>query len=171
MLFTKDELSAFSAEFGSKLRAGVRSPTGILYSCLVLAGVGCASFAIPVWNEAAITPETLGIYVVGILVTVMADGLMIWKKGGDENPKEQAIAVLVIIVSLFSLILATLFSTKSSSIVDTKRVIGDWHTAANYVLGLLLILSIAMTLVLTGFDAQPPSIRPIDRPTSDLTDK
>lgn len=171
MLFTKDELSVFSTELGSKFRAGVRSPTGILYSCFVFVGVGWASFAIPVWNGSNITPETLGIYVVGILVTVMADGLMVWKKGSDENRYEQAIAVLVTTLSLVSLVLASLFSTKSSHVEDSRLVLDDWRYLANPVLIFLLILATTMSLVLTGFDSKPLHIGAIDRPTAELNDR
>ena len=171
VLFTRDEVKAFFDEFGSKLRAGVRSPTGLVYSVFVLGGVGWASFAIPVWNGSVITPETLGIYVVGILVTVMADGLMIWRKGSDENRYEQAIAVSVIVLSVILLFLASLFSTKSSHVEDSKRVLEDWRCLANPALITLLILATTMSLVLTGFDPSPPSIGALDRPTGEIKDR
>ena len=171
VLFTRGELKAFFGEFGSKLRAGVRSPTGLVYIVFVLGGVGWASFLIPVWNGSAITPETLGIYVVGILVTVMADGLMIWKKRSDENPYEQAIAVSVIVLSIILLFLASMFSTKSSHVEDSKRVLDDWRCFANPALSTLLILATTMSLVLTGFDSRPPPIGALDRPTGAIKDR
>lgn len=170
-LFTPAERSAFFLELILKFRAGVRSRSGLLYSVFVFVGVGWASFAIPAWNGSETTPETLGIYVIGILITVIADGLIILIKGSDENRLEQAIAVAVTIVSIISLVLASVFSTKSSHVEDSARMLEDWRCLANQALVVLLVLATTMSLVLTGFDPKLPPNRALDTPTTDLQDR
>jgi len=168
-IYTKSEWNAFFTGCGSKFRAGMRSPSGMLYIGLVLGGVAWASFAIPNLNAGETTPETLGIYVIGILVTVIADALMILIKGGDQNPLEQGIAVAVVIIALGALMLASLFSLRSSHFENSTKILHGWRCLADQVLFLLLAISIALTLLITGFDSKLPN-SVIDRPVSAVKD-
>lgn len=169
-LYTADERKAFYFEFGSKLSAGLHSASAVLYSFLVLGGVAWASFAIPNWNAGETTPETLGIYVMGILITVFADALMILIKGGDNNRIEGAIAVAVAILAFTALVAASFFSIRPSKMENSLRMMGEWRAFSNAVLFFLLAFAVTMSLVLTGFDAKLPPNGALDKPVTEVKD-
>ena len=169
--YTLDERKAFYFEFGSKLNAGLHSASAVLYSFLVLAGVAWASFAIPNWNAGETTPETLGIYVIGILITVFADALMILIQGGDHNRIERAIAVVVAMCAFTVLVIASFFSIRPTQMENSVRVMGEWRPFSDAVLFLLLAIAVAMSLVLTGFDAKLPPNGALDKPVAEVKDR
>lgn len=169
-IYTDAEWRSFFSGCVAKFRAGMHSASGILYSVLVLVGVAWASFAIPNLNAGETTPETLGIYVIGILVTVFADALMIYARGGDQNRLEQAIAVAVMSIALILLVIASFFSVKSSHFENSIKVLNGWRCMSNPVLFLLLAISIALSLLLTGFDPELPN-GALDTPIDAVQDR
>lgn len=170
-IFTKSEIKAFKFELNSKFVAGIRSSFGVFYIFVVGAGVALASFYIPAWNGSHISPETLGIYVIGILIAVMADSFILMMKSyRDKKNVEFAIAVLFTLFSLILIFLATLLSTKDSFLDDSKHVLTDWWSWSNEVLGFLLVISVVMSLILTGYDSTI-DIGPLDRAIADVSDR
>lgn len=161
-IFTQNDIKLFCFELKSKFRAGIRTPVNILYIFMTLIGVGWASWAIPVFNKSSITPETIGIYVIGFLISVGLDALLVWKKTGDDNGYEQAISVLIIIASFVLIIIASILSLKSFSAESTIESEGSWKFGAYVFLPFILILAILMSLVLTGFDTRQLPIGSLD---------
>lgn len=174
-IFTREEMSLFLYELKSKFRDGIRSSAGFLYISLTLIGLAWASWGIPSLNYSETSPETLGIYVIGFLISVMLDAMVTWKKKGSENPYEQAIAVIFMVTSLLLVILASVFSLKTFhlEIVPTKvsEWKGEWKTGATAILAFSLCCAISMSLVLTGIDPKLPAIGPLDNPLTDVSDR
>jgi hypothetical protein len=161
-IFTRHEIDSFLFELRSKFRSGIRSVTGIFYILMTLVGVGWASWEIPILNNNETSPETLGIYVIGFLVTVGLDALLTWKRTGDDNRYEQAIATAFMALSAIFLIVASILSIKTH---------GSWRCSAEPLLGIILIIAIGMSLVLTGFDSSLPPLGPLDVPVDDINDR
>lgn len=161
-IFTREEISLFFFELKSKFRGGVRSPAGPLYISLMLMGVAWASWGIPSINETETSPETFGIYVIGFLVTVMLDAIVTWKKNGNDNPYEQTIAMVFMVVSVLFIICASFLSVKTFHIELDKTRVGEWKSFATPVLFIVFICTIAMSLVLTGIDPKLPPIGSLD---------
>jgi hypothetical protein len=161
-IFSNDERKTFFLELSSKFRSGIRSPEGFIYICITFFGVGWASWQIPVWNGSHISPETLGIYVIGFVITVGADSLMIYKKSGEDSPYETAIGALFMILSGLLFVVASVLSWKRGE---------SWPNGATPGLALILIISIWMTLVLTGFDSKPPKMAAADKPLNEIKDR
>ena len=170
-IFTREEISLFLFELKSKFRSGVRSPAGALYIALMLIGVAWASWGIPSLNESETTPETFGIYVIGFLVTVMLDAIVTWKKKGNDNPYEQAIAVIFIVVSLLLVIGASSLSLKTFHMDPDKTRVGEWKNFATPSLFFVFICAIAMSLVLTGIDPKLPPIGSLDASVDAVCDR
>ncbi len=170
-IFTTAEMKAFCQELKSKLVAGIRAPFGVLYLFIVLGGVALASFKIPEWNGTELSPETLGIYVIGILVAVLADSIMMmFKSYRDDKLMEVAVAVVITLTSLLLIYLATIFSMKSSHLEDSKHILGDWRPHAKSMLALLLFAAVLMSLILTGYDSKI-DISALDRPPAEVADR
>lgn len=169
-IFTHDEVELFIFELQTKFREGVRSPDALLYVVITLVGVGLATWAIPAYNRAHTSPETLGIYVIGFLVTVFLDAMFTWKRKGAENKYEQAIAVLCMCLALLLIVLASYFSVKTTS-PQTPEVDLIWKACAYPVLWLCFLASVLMALVLSGFEAGAPPVGPLDRPVNAVEDR
>lgn len=160
-IFTRDEVELFGFELRTKFRDGVRSPDALVYVLLTLIGVGWATYAIPAINSSHISPETLGVYVIGFLVTLCLDATFTWKKKNGENKYEQAIAALCMCAALVLIIFVSYFSVVSSpSEPPSKDAI--WKTGAYVVIWLCFIASVLMALVISGFDAGTPPVGPLD---------
>lgn len=170
-IFTNEEISLFFFELKSKFRSGLRSPAGFLYISLTLIGVAWASWGIPSINNSETSPETFGIYVIGFLVTVMLDAIITWKKKGNDNPYEQAIAGLFIVFSMLLAIGASALSLKSIHIEPDKTRVEAWKYGATPFLFIILICAITMSLVLTGIDPKLPPIGSLDTPVNAIRDR
>lgn len=161
-IFTRESIRLFWYELRSKFRGGVRSPAGFIYISLTLIGVAWASWGIPSINNSQTSPETLGIYVIGFLITVMLDAIITWKKKGNDNYSEQTIAGLFIVLSLLLTIAASVLSLKTVHIGTDNTRIENWKSGATPLLFSILIGAIAMSLVLTGIDPRLPRIGSLD---------
>jgi len=159
-IFTRDEVKFFVFELRAKFRDGLRSPDSLLYVVFTLVGIGWATWAIPAFNRAHTSPETVGVYAIGFLVTVFLDAMFTWKKRGEENKYEQAIAVLCMCLAFVLIILASYFSVHVTS-QDTGQ---EWKPGAYFVLWVAFGLAVLMTLVLSGFEVGPPPVGPLDLP-------
>ena len=168
--FTQNEIDGFVFEFRAKFRDGVRSADGWLYVFLTLMGVAWATWAIPAFNNSHTSPETFGVYAIGFLVTLLLDALLTWKKKGDSNRYEQAIAVVSICTAFTLIVLVSYFSVG----VATQAAPGAtpiWKTGAYPVLICSFIASVVMALVLTGFETSPPKVGPLDLSVSAVEDR
>lgn len=169
--FTRDEFAVFRLELKSKFWGGVRSSTGFIYISFTLVGIGWASWFIPTYNESEISPETFGIYVIGFLITVMLDAIMVWKKSGVGNENEQAISGIFMVMSFLLLIGTSWLSVKSFHLDINKARVGEWKNYASPLLSVVLVFTIAMSLVLTGIDSNFLKVGSVDRPVEDVRDR
>lgn len=170
-IFTREELNLFWFELVSRFRSGVRSPAGFLYVSFTLIGVAWASWGIPWLNRAETSPETLGIYVIGFLITVLLDALITWKKKGNDNPYEQAIAAIFLVISLLLVIFSSYLSVKNFKLeLNPPREVGAWKRWAQPLLYTCLTCAVIMSLVLSGIDPKVP-IGPLDVPVGDIADR
>lgn len=170
LIFSRNDFQLFWFELKSKFRGGVRSPDALLYVMLTPMGIGWASFAIPAINRTHFSPETLGIYVIGFLVTLLLDALLIWKKSGPENGYEWAIAVLSIIAAVALIMVVSYFSV-SAGYPNSPGADSVWRDGAYPVLWLSFLASVLMTLVISGFDAGAPPVGPLDTPVEAVEDR
>lgn len=169
--FSREELTLFRIELQSKFWGGVRSKTGALYTVLTLIGIGWASWAIPSLNESETSPETFGIYVIGFLITVMLDAIITWKKSGVGNESEEAIAGFFIAVSLVLIIVTSYLSLKSFHIEPNKMRVGVWKSYSTPLLFFVLVVTIIISLILTGIDHDLLKIGSVDRDVNALRDR
>lgn len=169
--FSREEIALFGQELKSKFWGGVRSPTGFLYIALTFIGVGWASWAIPTLNESETSPETLGIYVIGFLITVMLDSVIAWKKSGVGSEFEQAIAAIFMVISLLLIIGSSIFALKTFSVSSDKVRIGEWKFGSSPLLLVVLIFTILMSLVLTGIDHELLRIGSTDKSIHELQNR
>lgn len=170
-IITEEDWNLFKIELKSKLRAGIRTPINILYIFMTLIGVGWASWAIPVMNKSSITPETIGIYVIGFLITVGLDALLVFKRTGDENRIGQTISVLIMIFSVILIMISSILSLKSYPESSSPDADGVWRCSAYFLLPIFLAFAILMSLVLTGFDTEELHVGPIDLPPTSITNR
>jgi len=170
-IFTESERRTFKIALKSKFRTGVRTPINILYIFMTLIGVGWATWAIPVLNKASITPETIGIYIIGFLITVWLDALLILKKTADDNKVEQTISVLIMIFSTLLIIASSILSLKSFPENSNLESEGSWKCYAYYIFPIILIVAILMSVVLTGFDAEKLHVGPLDMPENSIANR
>jgi len=170
-IFTREEIKIFLIELKSKFRGGVRSPVGVVYIVFMVISMGWASFGIPFSNESEISPESLGIYVIGFLVTVLLDATVIWKRTGNDNPTEQTIAGIFMMVSVILISWASYLSIKSFHVEPNKTRVGTWKNFAMPSLFIIFIVSILMSLVLTGLDSQAPEIGSLDTSLNTVRDR
>lgn len=169
--FTREEFTVFRLELVSKFWGGIRSLTGFIYISFTLIGIGWASWIIPSYNESEISPETFGIYVIGFLITVMLDAIMTWKKSGVGNENEQAISGIFMVMSFLLIIGTSWLSVKSFHLDSSKARVGEWKNYAPPLLSVVLIFTIAMSLVLTGIDHDFLKVGSVDRPVEDIRDR
>lgn len=169
--FTREECSVFLLELQSKFWGGVRSTTGLIYISFTLIGIGWASWIIPSYNDSEISPETFGIYVIGFLITVMLDAIVTWKKSGVGNENEQAISGIFMVLSFLLIIGTSWLSVKSFSIDSQKARVGEWKGYSPFLLTIVLIITIAMSLVLTGIDHEFIKVGSVDKPVDEVRDR
>jgi hypothetical protein len=167
-LFTLSELAQFGDTLGSKFRDGVRSETGLIYIVFTIIGVAWASYAIPAINRSELSPETLGIYVIGFVISVILDAMILWKKG-SENKYEVAISITFMIASIIFLPVASYLSLKSFK-ADSGEP-GTWRAGAEPLLVALFVCTIFMSLVLTGLNPEEPNIGPLDVSLNSINDR
>ncbi|MDY0977716.1 hypothetical protein SOM61_22395 [Massilia sp. CFBP9012] len=195
-IFSKEELGTFIYDLHSKLRAGLRSVTGVLYLVLTLVGVAWASYAIPAINGSDTSAETLGIYVIGVLIAVTLDSFVyLVNQGGssESNSNGRVIAgicfgigfLLIVWASFLSIAVqpeavpntASLKDTAMASaagVTGTVTAVTDqkrWRWGAHAFLILILLIAILMSLILTGIDTGLPKISSIQRDVDALKDK
>ena len=160
-IFTRDEVDFFCSELQKKFRYGVRSADTILYVFITLVGVGWATYAIPAINSSHISPETLGVYVIGFLVTLGLDATFTWRKKNEENKYELAIAALCMCIALLLIIVVSYFSVVASpSQTPLKEAV--WKPGSYVVIWICFITSALMALLISGLDGAPPSVGPLD---------
>jgi hypothetical protein len=109
------------------------------YFVIVGLGVAAATWTIPSINGSETHAETLGIYVIGILVSVFADALFLWKKSKDD-----VIAESIAIVSCFLVVGAAYLSVKEDFYIAGGTPSKRWRHYAEFWLYLILMLSILM---------------------------
>jgi cytosine/uracil/thiamine/allantoin permease len=171
MRITLDEIYRFFLALASKFWCGLRSTSGVLYIALTFIGVAWATYGISSLNYSEPSPETLGIYVIGFLVTVLLDSMVTWKRAGSENKNELAISVCFIVMALLLLIWSAYLSIKTYNVeLDPPRA-GVWKWGANYLLLFILICTIGMSLVLTGVDSTLPQMGSLAKSTQDVADR
>ena len=110
-----------------------------LYLVIVVVGVAVATWLIPFINSSETSPETLGIYVIGILIAVFADALFLWKKSKDD-----AIAETIAAVSFALCFCVGFLSIKEQLFSPDGLPIKRWKPYGEFVLYLILVLSIFM---------------------------
>lgn len=126
---------------------GLFSGSGLLYLALTVGGVGWATYFVPTINDSEISPETLGIYVTGLIVTLFAEALFTWKKG-----KEDSVAITVMVASLILGVVAMHFSTKGMIISAAGVAEKTWKPSAQLVLFVVLLFAILFWLALNAVD-------------------
>lgn len=177
---TKAELSLFWFELSSKFWGGFRTINSLLYLFFTLMGVGIASWGIPVANGSEISPETLGIYVIGFLIAVGLDALYVLispKAGSGNNSLERVIAGLFTMFAALLTIWAWYLST-TITLPESRAVTGSvhetvkqWRFAANYWLSLTLGIGILMSITIAGIDPNSPDFASTSRDLNAITDK
>ena len=110
-----------------------------LYLAIVVVGVAFATWAIPAMNSSETSAETLGIYVIGILIAVFADSLFLWKKSKDD-----VIAETVAVVSFLLCLLAGFLSVKEQLHSPEGLTSKRWRPYGEIALYAILTLSIFM---------------------------
>jgi hypothetical protein len=184
-LFSKEELSLFGYELYSKFRSGVRAVPSFLYLACTLLGVGWASYAIPAINKSEISAETLGIYVIGVVISVTLDALLILiaQKGDiDGNSNGRAIAALFWVLGIVLTVWASFLSiSPGDALAPTVGIPAaslthieahkKWHWGAEFFLCFILFVSIAMSLILAGFDSDQPTIGSLERDPNAIKDR
>jgi hypothetical protein len=190
-LIEQAELEFFWYELKSKFRSGMRGIPSILYLFFTLLGVGLASWLIPSMNGSEISAETLGIYVIGFLVSVWLDALLILisqKGDGDKNHYEREIAAMFLVFSVVLTLWAWYLSLHAPaeivSAVPAAIVPGSahgtmtpiaehkkWRWGAEYFLGFILLGSLAMSLILAGIDSEQPGFGSLERNVDAIKDK
>jgi hypothetical protein len=169
--FSSEEIALFRMELASKFWGGMRSPAGVIYIAITLLGVGWASWTIPYLNDSETSPETLGIYVIGFLITVMLDSIIAWKKSGVGGKYEEAIAGIFMVISLFLIMLSSLFAIKSFHVTPEKVRVGEWRSWSTSILFLALGVTIYMSLVLAGIDHEQLKIGSADKPIGEVRNR
>lgn len=119
----------------------------------MLAGVAAPTWIVPTWNGSETTPETLGLYVVGIALSVFADALIKWKRG-DNDQVTETILVVSFILGFFVLY----NSVKGSTRNDEGMPVRDWRPFAELCLYICLFFYTAMWAMLIAVD--PPFRNP-----------
>lgn len=110
-----------------------------LYLVIVLVGVAVATWLIPFVNSSETSAETLGIYVIGILVAVFADSLFLWKKSKDDLIAETMISLSFILCFVVG------FLSIKEQFQTADGVIGKrWRAYSECFLYLILAISILM---------------------------
>lgn len=196
-IWTGEEIASFVLDLHSKFRAGMRNISSIFYTIFTLVGVAWASFAIPSINKSEINPETIGIYVIGVLITVTLDAILYFidKRDGASSPNnERNIAGLACCLSFLLIIAASILSTAvqpepltsgaaASTIVATSNgaahanisnhaeTTKHWRDHAEIFLFLILIISIIISLVLAGIDTDPLKVGSVSRSIDSIADK
>jgi L-asparagine transporter-like permease len=169
-IFTGEEIALFWFELKSKFRDGVRSPVSILYISLMLTGVAWATWFIPSVNKSETSPETLGVYVIGFLVTVGLDALVSWKKNGEEKKYEQAISAVFIVISVVLIICASILSMKTPNEPNSTEL-ASWKPWASQLLFLIFCVAVFMSLSLSGIDPKIVPIGPLDKSVASIEDR
>lgn len=114
-----------------------------LYLAIVLVGVAGATWFIPTFNGNETSPETLGIYVLGILIAIFADALLIWKKSSDD-----VIAETVLFLSFLLSFAVAYFSAKADVVDLDGNHTRHWRPCAELVLYSVLALAVIMWAML-----------------------
>ena len=166
--FTLEELNDLWNYTKSRFWDGIRSDTGLIYVAATVLGVGWATWGIPLINGSETSPETLGIYVIGILFTVLLDSMVLWKKRSPEDGNEFAIGMLGMLFSGAMIIISSRFSVKFSGIKNEER---NWSDHSYWVLYLIFFISILISIVLTGIDPDKSPIASVDTPISNIKNR
>lgn len=127
----------------SACMVGLMSGPGILYLVLTAGGVGWISYFLPTINGSEKSPETLGVYVIGLVISLFAEAMFEWKKGKADSLSETVMVCAVI----FGLS-AFLLSTKASVVDSHGSMQKDWHANAQLWLCFVLFLTILLWLAL-----------------------
>jgi len=131
-----------------------------IYLVIILVGGGAATWLIPFINSSETSAETLGIYVIGILIAVFADALFLWKKSKDDILAETIIVASIILslavgilsikeqfhtptgidkrwrpyseIFIFFILLISIFLWAMLNVVEPKLTIGAIDSSADY---------------------------------------
>ena len=167
--FRDNEIVEFCDHVWGKFRGGVRTPIGLIYGFATLVGVGWATWGIPAINGSHISPETLGIYVIGFLITVLLDaGVTLAKKLREEEDfgYDTAATVMCFILSIALVIWASYLSIRADHVPlpsPSPPIEPKWKFAAYPLLAFILSLAVLMWFVLSGIDPKGPTIGPLDK--------
>lgn len=110
-----------------------------LYLVIVVVGVAVATWLVPSINASETSPETLGIYVIGILIAVFADALFLWKKAKDD-----VIAETIAAVSFVLCFVVGFLSLKEQFHAPGALPIKRWRPYGEAALYVILAVSILM---------------------------
>lgn len=169
-LFSPDERRVFFDEMWAKFRNGLRS-SGFLYVAVTAIGVGWASFGIPSINNSEISPETLGIYVIGFLISVMLDSFIVaWRNRTSISTTESNILGVLSVGALLLTCWASYLAIKNIDVALDPPQRDGWKYGATPLLIIILTLAICMSLIVSGMDSAVLKIPAADS-TPNVTDK
>ena len=130
---------SYFRHLGETLVAAPVTPGTWLYLAIVLVGVAAATGVITAINASETSPETLGVYVIGILIAVFADALFLWKKSKDD-----VIAETIIIVSFVLSFVVGFLSVKEQFHAPDGAIGKRWRPYGEVILYLILLIAILM---------------------------
>lgn len=164
-IFSKEERQSYWDELCLKFRSGVRSAEGVVYIVVTLVAVAWASWGIPSINNSETSPETLGIFVIGLLISVMLDALIVaWKHKSLNSSYETAVLVTAGLSSFIMIVFASYFSIKPLNLEVTPHQREGWKEFAMPALLFFLAVSIVLSLIVSGMDSSKLNISAIDSP-------
>lgn len=190
----------FWYELSHKFLNGAIADSGLFYIFFTAVGVGLASYLIPITNGSEISPETLGIYVIGFLVSAGLDALMELMKvtdSGNHNRYGRAIAKWILVLTTLlllwawylslhvpaeSAVVANAAATQSEAVgtgthansahqISAHSPFKIWRTGATEFLFIILLLGLAMSLILAGDGPEQPAFGSLNRDPNDIADK
>jgi CDP-diglyceride synthetase len=143
----KVRLKIYFSRLGSALSEAPFSAGTWIYSAIVFVGIAAASWFIPFINSADTSAETLGIYVIGILIAVFADSLFLWKNSTHDD-----IAETIIVTSFLLCLLVGYFSVKVPFINSEGETVKRFRSYSEFFIFLILIISILMWAMINAVD-------------------
>jgi vacuolar-type H+-ATPase subunit I/STV1 len=136
---------------------GLFSGPGMLYMALVVVTCGWATYYLPTINGTHTSPETLGVYVISLLVTLFAEALFTWKKGVEDR-----VALTIMVLSVVLGIVAMFLSSK----VTSAQGVRDWLPFAQGALIAVLVFTLVLWLALNAVDPKLPNPVTTKRPST-----
>ena len=153
-----DDIRLYFKTLWSILKAAPTTDGTLLYLAIIVVGCGAVTWLIPEANESERSPETLGVFVIGILITVFAEAMFLWKKGNSKthNYVSQTAMGATFLLAFFAYYLSV---KHVKHVQEGKNVEGpsaapikDWVNYSVPTLWAILILAILLWAMISAAD-------------------